>query len=106
MCLAIPMRVLSMEGTTALCEGRNGVARLDTLLTGPLEPGQWVLNFLGMAKEVVSEEEAQQIDSALNGLEAILAGDVHSVDQHFADLVNREPQLPEHLRHLLPQEGK
>ena len=36
MCLALPMQVIRMEGTTALCESRNGIERMDTMLTGPL----------------------------------------------------------------------
>ena len=58
MCLALPMKVIRMEGTTALCEGRNGVERLDTLLTGPLQDGQWVLAFLGAAREVIDAGRA------------------------------------------------
>ena len=97
MCLAIPMQVLRMEGQLALCTGRNGEAHLDTLLTGPLEAGQWVLCFLGTAREIVSEEHARKIGAALNALDAVLAGDTADLDVHFADLVGREPQLPDFL---------
>lgn len=97
MCIAIPMQVLRMEGELALCAGRNGEARLDTLLTGPLEAGQWVLGFLGTAREIVSEEHALRVGDALDALEAILAGDTASLDAHFADLAGREPQLPDFL---------
>jgi hydrogenase expression/formation protein HypC len=98
MCIAIPMRVLSVGGTTAYCVGRNGDARVDTLLTGPLRPGQWVLTFLGSAREVVSAEEAARIDAALDALDAAMAGDPSRVEAGFADLVGREPGLPELLR--------
>jgi len=98
MCLAIPMRVLRMEGTTALCLGRNGEARLDTLLTGPLMAGQWVLGFLGAAREVVGEDQARRITDALDALEGLLAGDAVDLDAHFSDLIGREPALPEHLQ--------
>lgn len=98
MCLAIPMQVLAMEGQSALCRGRHGEVRLDTLLTGPLEPGQWVLGFLGAARDVVSEAEARRIDSALDALDALLAGEAPDLDVHFADLVGREPQLPDFLQ--------
>ncbi len=101
MCLAIPMQVIRMEGTTALCQGRNGIERLDTLITGPLEAGQWVLGFLGAAREVVDAERAAQVEDALTALESILHGNGSTealIHAGFADLVGREPQLPEFLR--------
>ncbi|MCX7176461.1 MAG: HypC/HybG/HupF family hydrogenase formation chaperone [Proteobacteria bacterium] len=105
--MALPMQVVCMEGSFALCEGRNGRERVDTLLSGPLEPGQWVLCFLGAVREVVDAERAARVGAALAGLEAILAGtsagaDEASIDalidRHFSDLVDREPQLPDFLR--------
>lgn len=110
MCLALPMQVVCVEGTFALCEGRNGRERMDTTLTGPLEPGQWVLCFLGAVREVIDAERAAQVGAALAGLESILAGASAGADQasidvlisrHFSDLVNREPQLPDLLRPAL-----
>ncbi|NJD35697.1 MAG: HypC/HybG/HupF family hydrogenase formation chaperone [Betaproteobacteria bacterium] len=101
MCLALPMQVIRMEGSTALCEGRNGVERVDTLITGPLQSGQWILSFLGAAREVVDAGRAAQVEEALTALESILNG-TGSVDAMihagFADLIDREPQLPEFLR--------
>lgn len=101
MCLALPMQVIRMEGTTVLCQGRNGVERLDTLLTGALEPGQWVLGFLGAAREVIDAERATQVEDALVALESILHGRGNNdalIHAAFADLIDREPQLPEFLR--------
>jgi hydrogenase expression/formation protein HypC len=101
MCLGIPMQVVSADGASAVCYGRNGLERVDTLRTGPLEPGQWVLCALGSAREVIDGARASQVDSALDALNAILTGegDVDAlIGSHFADLVNREPQLPEFLR--------
>jgi len=97
-----------MEGSTALCEGRNGVERLDTLLTGPLVPGQWVLGFLGAAREVIDAERAAQVGEALLALESILHGGADNDDvirAAFADLVDREPQLPDFLRPQSPHGG-
>lgn len=98
MCLAVPMQVLRMEGTTAVCAGRNGEAHLDTLLSGPLAPGQWVLGFLGTVREVVDAERARRIGEALDALEGLLAGETVDLDAHFADLAGREPQLPAFLQ--------
>ena len=90
-----------MEGSYAICESRNGVERLDTLLTGPLDAGQWVLGFLGAAREVIDAERAGQVADAVEALEALLQGrgsDDALIEAGFADLVGREPQLPEFLR--------
>jgi hydrogenase expression/formation protein HypC len=101
MCLALPMQVIRMEGTTAVCESRNGLERVDTMLTGALKPGQWILGFLGAAREVIDAGRAAEVGNAIDGLQAILntPGNVdHLINSHFADLVGREPQLPEFLR--------
>ncbi len=105
MCLALPMQVIRMEGTeggtSALCQGRNGIERMDTMLTGPLEPGQWVLCFLGAVREVIDAERAAQVEEALVALESILQGGCNNdelIHAAFADLIDREPQLPEFLR--------
>jgi hydrogenase expression/formation protein HypC len=101
MCLALPMQVVSATGHQAVCRGRNGLERVDTLITGPLAPGQWVLCFLGAAREIVDAERARLVGAALDALEAIGTGrgDLTALmDSHFADLVGREPQLPDFLR--------
>lgn len=95
------MQVLSVSDNSAVCRGRNGVERIDTLRIGALEPGQWVLTSLGSARELIDAERAALVESALTALDAVLSGASNAtdlVDLHFADLVNREPQLPEFLR--------
>ena len=55
-----------------------------------------MLAHLGSAIRVIDAEEARLIDEALLGLaEAVEGGDFLA---RFADLIDREPQLPEHLR--------
>ena len=61
------------------------------LLVGPQEPGTWVLNFLGSAREVLSADDARKINDALDALEAVMSGDEEvDIDAHFADLAGRE----------------
>lgn len=99
MCLAVPMQVQEMRGTRALCTDADGACEsIDTALVGALAPGTWVLCFLGAAREVISEERALAVRAALGALASAMRGDTAAIDVAFADLVGREPQLPEFLR--------
>jgi hydrogenase expression/formation protein HypC len=101
MCVGLPMEVVSAGAHQAVCRGRNGLERVDTLITGPLEPGQWVLCFLGAAREVIDAERARLVGAALDALDALANGQGDTaalIDSHFSDLVGREPQLPDFLR--------
>lgn len=97
MCIGIPMRVVSVDGAVAVCEGRGARAELDLSLIAAPIPGDWILSFRGAAMRKLSAEEARQTDAALDALAAVLAGDAVR-DELFADLVNRTPTLPPHLR--------
>lgn len=103
MCIGIPMRVIEGDGIRALCEGRSTREFIDMLIVGAQPPGTWVLTFQGAARRVLTETEALQTLAALDALGIALQGpqDARSraaVDALFADLVDREPQLPAHLR--------
>ena len=103
MCLGIPMQVMEAAGDgAAWCVGREGRSHIDMALVGPQPPGTWLLTFVGAAREVLDPEAAARTDAALDALEAVLQGDASSIDHAFADLVSREPQLPEHLRKTGP----
>ena len=97
MCIGIPMQVLSCEPGYALCQGMGEQRRVDTLLVGEQPPGSWLLVFLDSAREVLTEAGARQIANALQALELAMQGD-GAIDHLFADLVDREPQLPDHLQ--------
>jgi len=45
----------------------------------------------------MTAQEAAEIGAALDALEAALAGET-DLDAYFADLADREPQLPPHLK--------
>jgi hydrogenase expression/formation protein HypC len=96
MCLGIPMRILSSEGIVGRAEDGGVEHVVDLSLTGPLAPGTWALIFLGAAREVLPEDEAQKIRAALRGLQSLMDGG--DLGDAFADLEGREPQLPPHLR--------
>ncbi|TCK08303.1 HypC/HybG/HupF family hydrogenase formation chaperone [Marinobacterium mangrovicola] len=98
MCLGVPMQVLAIESGRALCSGRGEPVWVDTRLVDQVSPGAWLLVFAGAARDVISAERAAQVTSALEALHASARGDVDAIDRLFADLVDREPQLPEHLR--------
>lgn len=97
MCLGIPMQVIECQGFIALCQGRGGQRRLDLALVGEQPPGTWLLAFIDAAREVIDADTAARINAALDGLGAVMAGET-DISRHFADLFDRTPELPPHLR--------
>jgi hydrogenase expression/formation protein HypC len=97
MCVGMPLRVVESEGSFAWCEADGQRVRLDMMLVGAQPPGTWVLGFLGAARQVLSAEEAAQARAGRHALAAVLRGD-GNVDEYFADLLGRVPELPAHLR--------
>ncbi len=111
MCLGIPMQVLEVQGVSARCVGRNGEARVDLMLVGPVQPGDWLLTHLNTAREIIDAERARLVDDALDALAAVTQGEVApdaaqgAIDHAFADLIGREPTLPPHLQALVRKEN-
>ncbi len=99
MCLGLPMQVMESHEFCALCEHRGEQQSVDTTLVGQRAVGDWVLVFLGTAREVLNVEQATEICNALDAVGSVMSGKQH-IDHLFADLVDREPQLP---LHLLPK---
>lgn len=89
------MRILSVDGIAARASDGETEALIDLSLTGPLDPGTWVLTFLGTAREVISAEEAARIAAALQALRSIMTGG--DAGDAFADIEARAPSLPPHL---------
>jgi hydrogenase expression/formation protein HypC len=96
MCLGVPMQVIESHGLMALCTAGERCETVDMALVGPQALGAWVLVFLGAAREVLDADTAAQIGRALDGLRSLMAGG--SLGDAFADLENRSPELPAHLR--------
>jgi hydrogenase expression/formation protein HypC len=107
MCIGVPMRIESVDGmlAVAVSESAAGAVErqtLDMLVTGAQPPGTWVLAFHGAARRVLDRDEARRILDALAALSIALDPGAEAqdpaLDALFADLVDREPELPEHLR--------
>jgi hydrogenase expression/formation protein HypC len=108
MCIGVPVRIESGDGViaVALSESADGAIErhtIDMMIVGAQPPGTWVLAFHGAARRVLGPLEACQIRDALAALAIALDSDSAAppsaaLDALFADLVDREPQLPEHLR--------
>ncbi len=96
MCIGIPVQIIETKGFSGLARDRDDVVAVDLALTGPVEPGTWVLNFLGAAREVMTEDEALKIRAALTGLRNVMEG--KDLGDAFADLEARGPSLPPHLQ--------
>ena len=98
MCIAIPMQVCESLDVVAWCEGMGKREKVNMMLVGEQPLGTWVLVFKGSALRVVDEDEARKTSDALTALNQVMQGDASGLDELFADLVNREPELPAHLR--------
>jgi len=96
MCIAVPMTVIESDEVTALCARGDERRRVSVLLIGEQPVGAKLLIHIDSAVRVLDEGEAALIDQALHGLDAALRGE--DFGSAFADLINREPRLPEHLR--------
>lgn len=97
MCIGIPMQVVLPGADVAVCEGRGQRDRINCLMVGEVPAGTWLLTFQGAALRVLDADEAAQTNAALDALAAAIAGDADP-GRFFTDLVEREPQLPPHLR--------
>lgn len=75
MCIGIPMRVVDGGEITALCEGRGERQRINMMMVDNCPPGSWVLVFLGVARDRLTDEEAEEINQTLDEIEAVLRGD-------------------------------
>jgi hydrogenase expression/formation protein HypC len=91
------MQVIECDDATALCDAGDRRERLNIMLIVPQAPGAWLLAFQGSAVRVLSEDEALQTRAALAALDAVRSGG-SDLDVYFADLAEREPTLPPHLR--------
>jgi hydrogenase expression/formation protein HypC len=95
-CIGVPMQVVQSGHGWADCRDGDGLRRVDTLLLDDVAPGQWVLVHVASAVRAIEESEAVAIRGALLAVERAAAG--LPFEHLLADLIDREPQLPPHLR--------
>lgn len=92
MCIGIPMRVVETAPGWALCASDGDLVRIDTALVGEVQPGAWLMTFLGAAREIMSAEEAERSLAALAALAAVMRGEPADLDAAFADLLDPQRQ--------------
>jgi hydrogenase expression/formation protein HypC len=95
MCIGIPMTVIKCDDMGAICDRRGQYHQVSMLLIGYKPAGTKVLVHIDTAIRELGEDEARLIDDALDGLAAAVEG--RDFEHLFADLIGREPQLPDHL---------
>ena len=84
MCIGVPVQVVEAGEFVSLCRGLNGDEQVNMMLVGAQPAGTWVLNFLGSAREVLSEQDAMNLNRALEGLHAIMSGEPDvDIDHYF-----------------------
>jgi hydrogenase expression/formation protein HypC len=96
MCLGVPMRVVEAFEHSAVVEWRGERREVSLMLVGSQPVGTALLVHIDTAVRVLDEAEVPLLEQALEGLAASLEG--RPFEEHFADLINRTPELPEHLR--------
>ncbi len=69
MCLAIPVRITSVEGKTARGELGGVETRISLMLLDEVKVGDYVLLHAGFAISKINEEEAQELFELLGSLE-------------------------------------
>ncbi len=99
MCVGVPMQIQAIDGIAATTGNGRHVEVIDLSLTPDAKVGDWVLTFLGAAREIISTDEARKINAALDGLQSLMSGG--EIGDAFADLEDTGPQLPDHLQAAL-----
>ena len=94
------MKIVALEEMKARCERKGSEVVVDISMIDPPKPGDWLLVFQDRAIRAIDEAEASEIEAALKATALAMAGEADRAG--FGDLIDREPELPEHLRRLVP----
>ncbi len=101
MCLGVPMQVQAMLPSGAVECTPFGTAADPKIVEASLldsapRRGDWLLVHVNVAIRELDPTEARQIGDALHAVAAAAAGE--PFEHLIADLIEREPELPPHLR--------
>ncbi|MCW5654885.1 HypC/HybG/HupF family hydrogenase formation chaperone [Hydrogenophaga sp.] len=83
MCIGMPMQVVGVEPGHALCKGRGERRRVNTALVGAVAPGDWLLVFLGDARERIDAARAAEVNTALDLVLGAMQGARADTDAGF-----------------------
>lgn len=84
MCIGFPMQVIAAEAGRATVQ-RGGVQQdVGTALVGPVQPGDWLLVFLGDARERLNARRAAEIDATLALVAQAMPGGGPAIDANGA----------------------
>jgi hydrogenase expression/formation protein HypC len=83
MCIGMPMRVESTEAGHAWVAGRGERRRITTALVGEVQVGDWLLVFLGDAREAIDAQRAAEVNSALDLVLGAMQGHAADGDAGF-----------------------
>ena len=72
MCLAVPMRIVKIDGNTAIAESRGVETRVNISLMTDIEIDDTVIIHAGFVIEKLSPKEAGEIDGIWNEYERFL----------------------------------
>ena len=72
MCVALPGRVLSIEGQRAVVDFQGNQVTAEAGLV-QVKPGDWVLVHAGCILQVLSEEEGRRMQELFEELEEVMA---------------------------------
>lgn len=90
------MQVAMLDGTNAVCTYGDVTEQVDLSLIDGVEVGSHILVFMGRATELLTPGYAKQISNAIEAVERARRG--QGFDHLIADLFDRTPELPPHLK--------
>ncbi len=76
MCIAVPMKIVELNYPVAICEAKGVRREVNLMLLdeGDVKVGDYVVVHVGMAIEVIREEEAREVWKLFEEMEASLNG--------------------------------
>lgn len=91
MCLAVPAKVVDLQGQEAVADLHGNRVRINTLLVPQAEVGDWVLIHAGFAIQRLDAEDATRTWAVLEDLESRGA----DVQASMTRVSNPGPRTPE-----------